>query len=85
VHKRPTPALLGTPVATESMALPGLVALPAVSGAAAKVRPYYLSLGDSYSIRYQPGIGGTPGYTKYVATKGNNFIGKLIVADYRSS
>ncbi len=34
--------------------------------------PYYLSLGDSYSIGYQPnapGTGGTPGYTAYVAGK----------------
>lgn len=30
---------------------------------------YYLSLGDSYSIGYQPGIGPTPGYTAYVAKK----------------
>jgi lysophospholipase L1-like esterase len=46
-----------------------LVALPGVSDAAKAARPYYLSLGDSYSIGYQPGIGGTPGYAAYVATK----------------
>jgi lysophospholipase L1-like esterase len=28
---------------------------------------YYVSLGDSYSVGYQPGIGATPGYTVYVA------------------
>jgi lysophospholipase L1-like esterase len=37
---------------------------------AAKVqRPYYLLLGDSYSIGLQPGIGGTPGYAEHVAKK----------------
>jgi lysophospholipase L1-like esterase len=57
-----------------------LVAVPGVSGAAtrhAKKAPvYYLSLGDSYSIGYQPPAvtatdptGGTAGYTAYVARK----------------
>ena len=45
-----------------------LVGSPGV-GQAAAARPYYLSLGDSYSIGYQPGVGGTPGYTGYVAGK----------------
>ncbi|MGA3146490.1 MAG: GDSL-type esterase/lipase family protein [Acidimicrobiales bacterium] len=44
---------------------------PSVSQAAGPPRPYYLSLGDSYSIGYQPGIGGTSGYTGYVAGKLN--------------
>ena len=30
---------------------------------------YYLSLGDSYSVGYQPGMGATAGYTAYVAKK----------------
>lgn len=30
---------------------------------------YYISLGDSYSVGYQPGIGATTGYTGYVASK----------------
>ncbi len=52
----------------------GLVATPGVSQAkkAEAPTPYYLSLGDSYSIGYQPnapGTGGTPGYTAYVAGK----------------
>ncbi len=34
-----------------------------------KVLPYYLSLGDSYSVGYQPGIGATAGYTAVVAKK----------------
>ena len=37
------------------------------SQAASAALPYYLSLGDSYSIGYQPGIGGTPGFTGYIA------------------
>ncbi len=49
----------------------GLVVVVGLSGggraAAAAPSPYYLSLGDSYSIGYQPGIGGTSGYTGYVA------------------
>ena len=32
---------------------------------------YYVSLGDSYSVGYQPGIGATPGYTVYVANHTN--------------
>jgi len=30
---------------------------------------YYLSLGDSYSVGYQPGLGATAGFTAYVAKK----------------
>ncbi len=54
----------------------GLVAVPAVSQAqtvgATKSKPpstYYLSLGDSYSVGYQPGVGATAGYTAYLAKK----------------
>ncbi len=28
---------------------------------------YYVSLGDSYSVGYQPNLGSTPGYTVYIA------------------
>lgn len=35
--------------------------------AAGRTPTYYVSLGDSYSVGYQPGIGATPGYTVYVA------------------
>jgi lysophospholipase L1-like esterase len=48
-----------------------VVAAPGVSQAA-KVKPpppYYLSLGDSYSVGYQPGLGATAGYTAVVAQK----------------
>ncbi len=52
----------------------GLVASSGTSGAvrAPKTPHYYLSLGDSYSIGYQPtapGSGATAGYTAYVAKK----------------
>ena len=63
-------------VGVVSMASLTLVALPGVSQAA-KTKPplpYYLSLGDSYSVGYQPGPGGvggsaTSGYTAVVAQK----------------
>ena len=34
---------------------------------AAKPKTYYVSLGDSYSVGYQPDRGSTPGYTVVVA------------------
>lgn len=57
------------------------MAVPGVSGAstshsskkAGSSNPfkgkYYISLGDSYSVGYQPNIGATSGYTGYVASK----------------
>lgn len=43
-----------------------IVVLPHSAGA--KSSPtYYVSLGDSYSVGYQPGLGSTPGYTVPVA------------------
>jgi hypothetical protein len=57
----------------------GVVALPGTGQAAGsklrshtsskKVPLFYLSLGDSYSVGYQPGIGATAGYTAVVAKK----------------
>ena len=49
-----------------------LAALPPVAQAAVRTShgrqpTYYVSLGDSYSVGYQPGLGSTPGYTVYVA------------------
>jgi lysophospholipase L1-like esterase len=56
-----TAVLTATAVATV-----GTLVLPQV--AAAKRSPtYYVSLGDSYSVGYQPGKGATPGYATYVA------------------
>ena len=46
-----------------------LMALPGVSQAAKAPTSYYVSLGDSYSVGYQPGLGATAGYTAYVAQK----------------
>jgi lysophospholipase L1-like esterase len=68
-------------VVVASVAAIGLVAVPGISQAAAKhvkkAPVYYLSLGDSYSIGYQPPSttnptgdpNGSPGYTAYVAKK----------------
>ncbi len=56
-------ALLVTMVTTSVAVLPGTVQ------AAAKPWPYELTLGDSYSIGYQPGLGGTPGYSAYLARR----------------
>jgi lysophospholipase L1-like esterase len=47
----------------------GLAIVPAVSQAAKPPPKFYLSLGDSYSVGYQPGMGATAGYTAYVAKK----------------
>jgi lysophospholipase L1-like esterase len=47
----------------------GLVVAPGVSQAAKAPPKYYLSLGDSYSVGYQPGLGATAGYTAVVAKK----------------
>ncbi len=45
----------------------GLLGLSQPAGAATKPPTYYVSLGDSYSVGYQPGKGATPGYTAVVA------------------
>jgi GDSL-like Lipase/Acylhydrolase family len=46
-------------------------AVPGVAGAATRSgsKIYYVSLGDSYSVGYQPGKGSTFGYTGYVAAR----------------
>jgi lysophospholipase L1-like esterase len=43
--------------------------LPGVAEARTASPTYYVSLGDSYSVGYQPGLGSTPGYTVYVARR----------------
>jgi lysophospholipase L1-like esterase len=48
-------------------ALTGVLATAETAQAAAKSPTYYVSLGDSYSVGYQPGRGATPGYTAVVA------------------
>ncbi len=45
----------------------GAVALPGTAVASTPAPTYYVSLGDSYSVGYQPGLGATPGYAGYVA------------------
>ncbi len=55
-------ALAGT------VGLLGGLAMP-IAATAARAPMYYVSLGDSYSVGYQPGLGSTPGYTVYVAKK----------------
>jgi lysophospholipase L1-like esterase len=57
--------LAGTVVSTIGMVL--VAPAPAALGASRAQPTYYVSLGDSYSVGYQPGIGATPGYTAYVA------------------
>jgi lysophospholipase L1-like esterase len=44
-----------------------VVATAPPAQATAKSPTYYVSLGDSYSVGYQPGRGATPGYTAVVA------------------
>jgi lysophospholipase L1-like esterase len=58
-----------TLAAVATVATVALVALPATPAQAAATSPtYYVSLGDSYSVGYQPVPGGaTPGYATYVA------------------
>jgi lysophospholipase L1-like esterase len=70
-----------TAVIAATLVALGLVAVPAVSQAqtvtATKSKPpptYYLSLGDSYSVGYQPGVGATAGYTAYVAKKSKTVL-----------
>jgi len=46
-----------------------IVGLPSAAQSVSPAPTYYVSLGDSYSVGYQPGLGATPGYTVYVAGK----------------
>jgi lysophospholipase L1-like esterase len=69
MRKRSTVSAFKVAVLAASVATLGLVVAPGVSHAAKPAKPYYLSLGDSYSVGYQPGMGATAGYTAYVAKK----------------
>ncbi len=61
---------LATFVALSGAALSGTAqAAPSTGLHAAADATYYVSLGDSYSVGYQPGLGATTGYTGYVAKK----------------
>jgi lysophospholipase L1-like esterase len=52
-----------------ALAATSLVALSGVARAGTAGPTYYVSVGDSYSVGYQPGIGATTGYTGYVTKK----------------
>ena len=74
MRKRSAGTAVVAALVAAAVVMVGLVAVPGVSQAAKKSPPFYLSLGDSYSVGYQPnanGIGGnaTAGYTAYVAKK----------------
>jgi lysophospholipase L1-like esterase len=58
-----------TLLALTGMAAASVVAPPGIAQASKAAPTYYVSLGDSYSVGYQPGLGATPGYTAYVARK----------------
>jgi lysophospholipase L1-like esterase len=47
--------------------LTGIFGMSSGAQAATKATTYYVSLGDSYSVGYQPSRGATPGYTAVVA------------------
>ncbi len=48
-------------------ALTGVLGVSQAAHGATTSKTYYVSLGDSYSVGYQPGLGATPGYTAVVA------------------
>ena len=52
-----------------AVAATGLVALGGGAQAGATTPSYYVSVGDSYSVGYQPGVGATTGYAGYVTKK----------------
>jgi len=58
----------GLALLAAALAATGLVALPGVAQAG-PATTYYVSVGDSYSVGYQPGLGATTGYAGYVAKK----------------
>jgi hypothetical protein len=78
VRKSPLIRIIAAGALAASVLSVGVVATASVSSASAsrpaktKTPVYYLSLGDSYGIGYQPGLpggGGSPGFTAYVAKK----------------
>ncbi len=69
MHRRSTLSVALSVLVAGAVALIGLTVAPEASQAAKSPPKFYLSLGDSYSVGYQPGIGATAGYTAYVAKK----------------
>ncbi len=58
-----------TLLASAALASLLLLTLPGVARATSSSPTYYVSLGDSYSVGYQPGLGATTGYAGYVTAK----------------
>jgi len=57
-------------LAAASLVASALTVAPATAeGRTGRSPTYYVSLGDSYSVGFQPGLGSTAGYTVYVAKK----------------
>jgi lysophospholipase L1-like esterase len=56
-------------LAAALLGVTSLVALAPVAQASTPKLTYYVSVGDSYSVGYQPGIGATTGYAGYVTNK----------------
>ena len=79
MRRRSTFSVVAAALVVTGVMVAGVVALPGTGQAAGskmrshtsskKVPLFYLSLGDSYSVGYQPGIGATAGYTAVVAKK----------------
>ena len=65
-HNRYAVSALGV-LATISCLAAGLLATSGPAGAATRSPTFYVSLGDSYSVGYQPGLGATRGYAGVVA------------------
>jgi hypothetical protein len=78
MHRRSTLSIVASTLVVAGVMVAGVIALPGTGQAAGskmghtsskKAPMFYLSLGDSYSVGYQPGIGATAGYTAVVAKK----------------
>ena len=71
--RRPKNLARGLAIAGIGLVSLGIIAFPAVAQSTARAQSrvrapnYYVSMGDSYSVGYQPGLGATAGYTAYVA------------------
>jgi len=66
---RARPLLLSALALLASSSILTAITTPSAAGASRHSPTYYVSLGDSYSVGFQPNAGSTPGYTVYVAKK----------------
>ena len=65
-----------------ALAIVATLAFPAAASAAAK-KQYYVSLGDSYAVGYQPGMGSTAdGFTNQTVTKAKKKGYKLTLVNF---